>query len=51
VLREAVATVHKSIALMRAADPDAKRVAARSSDLVAHTLDTAATTLERADTL
>ena len=51
VLREAVATVHKSIALMRAADPDAKRVATRGGDLVAHTLDTAATALERADSL
>jgi hypothetical protein len=51
VLREAVATVHKTISLMRAADPDAKRVAARGGDLVAGTLNTAATSLERADTL
>ncbi|HXT08740.1 MAG TPA: hypothetical protein VN715_17615 [Roseiarcus sp.] len=51
VLHEAVATVHKTIALMRAADPDAKRLATRGGDLVARTLDTAATSLERADTL
>ena len=51
VLRAAVAVVHKTIALLRAADPDTKTVATRGGDLVARTLDTAATALERADTL
>ena len=55
VLRAAIASihavVHKTIALMRAADSDAKSVATRGGDLVAHTLSAAASALERADTL
>ena len=51
VLEAAVATVHKTIALMRAADPDAVKVATRGGDLVADTLKTAASALERANTL
>jgi hypothetical protein len=43
--------VHKAIALMRAADPDAVAAATRGGDLVAHTLDAAANALERAETL
>ncbi len=50
-LRSAIAVVHKTIALMRASDPDAKQVATRGGDLVARTLNSAATALERADTL
>ena len=50
-LRAAVVVVHKTIDLMRAKDPDESGVATRGGDLVAHTLDTAATALERADTL
>lgn len=43
--------VRKTIELMRAKDPDAANVATRGGDLVASTLNTAATVLERADTL
>ena len=43
--------MRKSIELMRAHDPDAANVATRGGDLVASTLNTAATVLERADTL
>ena len=55
MLRAAIASihaaVHKTIALMRAADSDAKSVATRGGDLVARTLSAAASALERADTL
>lgn len=51
VLRAAVAVVHKTISLLRAADSDAKAIATRGGDLVAGTLNTAASALERADTL
>ena len=53
-MKAAVATVqtvvHKAIALMRAADPDAVASATRGG-LVAQTLGTAAKALERAETL
>jgi hypothetical protein len=45
------AAVHKSISLIRASDPDATSVATRGGDLVAKTLSTAASALERADSL
>ena len=55
VVTAAVATVQKvvrkAITLMRAADPDATAAATRGGEQVAHTLDTAATALERAETL
>jgi hypothetical protein len=55
VLQAAIAVVHKtvakSIALMRAADPDAKSSATRGGDLVAATLKTAAVALEHSDSL
>jgi hypothetical protein len=44
-------TVAKTISLMRAADPDAKREATRGGALVADTLKTAGDSLERADSL
>jgi hypothetical protein len=50
-LRNAIAVVHKTIALMRASDPDAQQVATRGGDLVTGALNSAATALERADTL
>ena len=43
--------VRKTIELMRAGDPDGASAATRGGDLVASTLNTAATVLERADTL
>jgi hypothetical protein len=43
--------VRKTIELMRAKDPDAANVATRGGDLVASTLNTAATVLERAESL
>ena len=51
ILNVAVALVHKTIALMRATDPDAAKVATRGGDLVADTLKTAASALERATAL
>lgn len=51
VLSAAVEVVHKTIALMRAADPDSQIAAARGGDLVENTLKSAATALESADTL
>lgn len=55
VLRATVAVVQKivrkTIELMRAHDPDTATLATRGGGLVASTLDTAATVLERADTL
>ncbi len=43
--------VEKTIALMRASDPDAQNLVTRGGDLVAGTLQSAATALARADTL
>jgi len=50
-LSVAVTVVRKTIALLRATDPDSTAVATRGGDLVSETLKTAATSLERAETL
>jgi hypothetical protein len=51
VLRAAIAVIHKTVELARPTDPDEASVATRGGELVSHTLDTAATALERAETL
>jgi hypothetical protein len=50
-LSVAVTVVRKTIALLRASDPDVTAVATRGGDLVSETLKSAATSLERAETL
>jgi hypothetical protein len=47
-IREAIVAVHKSIALVRADDPDAHQVATREGAFVAATLEVAGAKLEKA---